>query len=354
MGGAPRRPRTRSVPAALRRTTTRLVARRRRAGRPRSTGRRRSRRSARRARTGAVRHSSSLTSSSATSAKRSGAPGQRAQDAEREHDPALHVDRARARSGARRRRSSGRWPRGRRRCRGARAGAAGPTPCRRTRASRSGAWSAEEHGEALDLRRVGQQRARRPPPPPRRPARRPRARRPRRAPRARARPGGRSSSAAPRSSGPPFTAGTVEASRRSRGGPPRGIRQPRLTGLSAQADGRDDPRGLPRGDSRATLQAFIRPASGRGPRTGPPSGTSMPRSRWPRVRCAHPANPSVEGRGDRSETAPARRASGWIDTRREAHRCPEGRAPLGEDVVAPTPSGPPSPNRQLNPKENRC
>ena len=117
--------------------------------------------------------------------------GERAQDAEREHDAALHVDRAGADRASRRRARAAGGRRGRSRCRGGRAAGSGPRRCR------PGARSGRRRGRG---RSTGRARARRrrasarrtPRRTPRRRGGRRRGRRRPRAPPARAARGGRS------------------------------------------------------------------------------------------------------------------------------------------------------------------
>ena len=129
-----------------------------RAGRPRSTGRRRSPRSAPTCANGAVRATPRRRRAAAPPRRtRSTRVGERAQDAEREHVAALHVDRARADQPVALARQ-----RAVRACGDDRVDVAEqqqpPAPLPLRRRIRSGACSGDEHGDALDRRLVGRQR----------------------------------------------------------------------------------------------------------------------------------------------------------------------------------------------------
>ena len=151
--------RTCRVPAPLRLTTTASSPSVGRLARPRSTGRRPSRRTPRRGRRARSATPRRRRAAARPRRRASGRGGERAQDAEREDDAALHVHRARAVEPAVARvaqrlvvgvgddRVDVAEQQDRARCR-----------CRATRARRSGAWPGEEHSGRSIAALVGQQR----------------------------------------------------------------------------------------------------------------------------------------------------------------------------------------------------
>ena len=204
---------------------------------------------------GAVRHSSSQTSSSADLGVVLRARGERAQDAEREHDAALHVDRAGAdelvavaleRRGGRRARS---------RCRGGRAAGCGRAPVPREPGDQVVGVVGGGAGDALELGVVGRERGADRRRTPRRRGGRRWARRRRRAPPARAARGGRSPASTWRPTRPwPGHATRLPSMGDARAARDGDHRPPRQRG----ADRRDDRVGGGAGHQRAE---DVRPAA---------------------------------------------------------------------------------------------